>query len=129
MPITAIALSSLCDMACSLTLLPPASLACWRGSSTAGPSHKGAVAEPKSRNEACQLSQAKRHRQSRRFDDLLARGGQPGQRQNRSRFARRRVQRRFLEPEVKLATAAVAWERRGGGGCFPPVRRAAAVDI
>jgi Tripartite tricarboxylate transporter family receptor len=42
---------------------------------------------------ACWLSQAKRHRQSRRFDDLLARGGQPGQRQNRFQFARRRVQR------------------------------------
>jgi hypothetical protein len=32
-------------------------------------------------------------RPSRRFDDLLARGGQPGQRQNRFGFARRRVQR------------------------------------
>src|SRR5262249_29716703 len=37
---------------------------------------------------------------SRCFDDLLARGGQPGQRQNRSQFARRRVQLRFLEPGV-----------------------------
>jgi hypothetical protein len=39
MPITAIALLSLCDMACSLTLAPLASFACWRGWSTAGPFH------------------------------------------------------------------------------------------
>src|SRR5262245_43290172 len=50
---------------------------------------------------------------SRCVDDLLARRGQPGQRQNWSRFARRRVQRRFLEPEVELAPAAVTWERPG----------------
>src|SRR5215475_4552513 len=60
---------------------------------------------------------------SRRFDDLLARGGQPGQRQNWFRLARRRMQRRFLEPEVELAAAAVAWERRGWRLAFRTVRR------
>src|SRR6202040_2921139 len=69
------------------------------------------------------------HRQSRRFDDLLARGGQPGQRQNRFRFARRRVQRRFLEPEVELATAAVAWERRGWRLAFRTVCRTGDLDM
>src|SRR6202011_3242102 len=73
--------------------------------------------------------QAKRHRQSRRVDDLLARGGQPGQRQNRFRFARRRVQRRFLEPEVELATAAVAWERRGWRLAFRTVCRTGDLDM
>src|SRR5262245_23155596 len=66
---------------------------------------------------------------SRLFDDLLARGGQPGQRQNRSRFARRRVQRRFLEPEVKLATAAVAWEWRGWRLAFRAVSRTGDLDM
>src|SRR6516162_2963454 len=75
------------------------------------------------------LSQTKRHRQSRRFDDLLARGRQPGQRQNRLRFARRRVQRRFLEPEVELATAAVAWERRGRRLAFRTVCRTGDLDM
>ena len=28
-----------CDMACSLSSVPPASIRCWRGGSTAGPSH------------------------------------------------------------------------------------------
>jgi hypothetical protein len=37
---------------------------------------------------------------ARAMERRLARGGQPGQCQSRSRFARRRVQRRFLEPEV-----------------------------
>src|ERR1700730_16497345 len=69
------------------------------------------------------------HRQSRRFDDLLARGGQPGQRQNRFRFARRRVQRRFLEPEVELATAAVAWERRGWWLAFRTICRTGNLDM
>src|SRR4029077_6803219 len=69
------------------------------------------------------------HRQSRRFDDLLARGGQPGQRQNRCRFARRWVQRRFLEPEVELATAAVAWERRGWRLAFRTVCRTGDLDM
>src|ERR1700730_2448843 len=63
------------------------------------------------------------HRQSRRFDDLLARGGQPGQRQNQFRVARRRVQRLFLEPEVELSTAAVAWERWGWRLAFRTVCR------
>jgi hypothetical protein len=31
--------SSFCDMACSLSSVPPASLRCWQGGSTAGPSH------------------------------------------------------------------------------------------
>ena len=39
MPITAITLSNFWDMACSLSLAPLASFACWRGRSTAGPSH------------------------------------------------------------------------------------------
>src|SRR5262245_38897086 len=69
------------------------------------------------------------HRHSRRFDDLLARGRQPGQRQNRSRFARRRVQRRFLEPEVKLVTAAVAWERRCWRLAFRTVCRTGDLDM
>src|SRR6478735_2374884 len=69
------------------------------------------------------------HRQSRRFDDLLARGGQSGQRQNRSRFALPRMQRRFLEPEVKLATAAVAWERRCWRLAFRTVCRTGDLDM
>jgi hypothetical protein len=41
MPITAGAgeVSSFCDMACSLSSVPPASITCWQGGSTAGPSH------------------------------------------------------------------------------------------
>src|ERR1700732_2016707 len=39
MPITAIAVLGVRDMACSLSLAPLASFACWRGRSTAGPSH------------------------------------------------------------------------------------------
>src|SRR5262249_12360912 len=41
MPITAIAIAelSLCGMACSSSLVPLASFPCWRGRSTAGPSH------------------------------------------------------------------------------------------
>src|SRR5262245_30315502 len=39
MPTSATALLSSCDMACSLTWLPPTSFARWRGWSTAGPSH------------------------------------------------------------------------------------------
>src|ERR1700726_3737160 len=69
------------------------------------------------------------HRQARRFDDLSARGGHPGQRQRRFRFARRRVQRRFLEPEVELATAAVAWERRGWRLAFSTIRRTGNLDM
>src|SRR5262245_27122383 len=69
------------------------------------------------------------HRQSRRLDDLLAGGGQPGQRQNWSRFARRRVQRRLLEPEIKLATAAVAWERLCWRLAFRTVCRTGNLDM
>src|SRR5258708_9874008 len=69
------------------------------------------------------------HGQSRCFDDLLARGGQPGQRQNRFRFARWGVQRRFLEPEVELATAAAAWERRGWRLAFRTVCRTGDLDM
>src|ERR1700756_4009645 len=41
MPITAGAgeVSSFCDMACSLSSVPPASITRWQGGSTAGPSH------------------------------------------------------------------------------------------
>src|SRR6516164_9337767 len=39
MPITAGEVSSFCDMACSLSSVPPASIRCWQGGSTAGPSH------------------------------------------------------------------------------------------
>src|SRR4051794_9112747 len=67
--------------------------------------------------------------QSRRFDDLLACGRQPGQRQNRFRFARRRVQRRFLKPKVELATAAVAWERRCWRLAFRTVCRTGNLDM
>ena len=38
-PITAIPELSLCGMACSSSLAPLASFPCWRGRSTAGPSH------------------------------------------------------------------------------------------
>jgi hypothetical protein len=41
MPITAIEVSSFCDMACSLSSVPPASFHCWQGGSTAGPSING----------------------------------------------------------------------------------------
>src|SRR3954467_11151441 len=40
MPITAIAVLGVLDMACSLSLAPLASFACWRGRSTAGPPHQ-----------------------------------------------------------------------------------------
>src|SRR5215471_687734 len=89
---------------------------------TAGSGEPGPRSEPRS-------LQAKRHRQSRRFDDLLARGGQPGQRQNRFRFARQRVQRRFLEPEVEVATAAVAWERWGWRLAFRTICRTGNLDM
>src|SRR3984893_2404098 len=69
------------------------------------------------------------HRPSRRFDALLARGGQPGQPQTRFRLARRQAQRRFLEPEVELATAAVAWERRGWRLAFRTVCRTGNLDM
>src|SRR5262245_1109332 len=39
------------------------------------------------------------------------------------------MQRRFLEPEVELATAAVAWERRGWRLAFRTVRRTGEVDM
>jgi hypothetical protein len=39
MPITEIAELSLCGIACSSSLAPLASFRCWRGGSTAGPSH------------------------------------------------------------------------------------------
>ena len=39
MPITAGKVSNFCDMACSLSSVPPASIRCWQGGSTAGPSH------------------------------------------------------------------------------------------
>ena len=39
MPITVGEVSSFCDMACSLFLVPPASIRCRQGGSTAGPSH------------------------------------------------------------------------------------------
>jgi hypothetical protein len=38
-PVQAIAVLSFSDMACSLSLVPLASLKRWRGRSTAGPSH------------------------------------------------------------------------------------------
>jgi hypothetical protein len=56
-------------------------------------------------------------RQSRRFDDLLACGGQTGQRQCRFWFTWRRMQRRFLEPEVELVTAAVSAAKAHEMGC------------
>src|SRR5262249_40324005 len=68
-------------------------------------------------------------RQSRRFDDLLACGGQTGQRQRRFRFGRRRMQRRFLEPVVELATAAVAWARWGWRLAFRAVHRTGDLDM
>src|ERR1700746_3040330 len=37
MPITAGEVSSFCDMACSLSSVPPAIIRCWQGGSTAGP--------------------------------------------------------------------------------------------
>ena len=39
------------------------------------------------------------------------------------------MQRRFLEPEVELATAAVAWERRGWRLAFRTVRRTGELDM
>src|ERR1700686_1986559 len=39
MPTTEIAALTVWDMACSLSLVPRASIACWWGGSTAGPSH------------------------------------------------------------------------------------------
>src|SRR5215475_9824600 len=39
MPIAAGEVSSFCDMACSLSSVPPASVHCWQGGSTAGPFH------------------------------------------------------------------------------------------
>jgi hypothetical protein len=39
MPITAGEVSRFCDMACSLSSVPPASICCWQGRSTAGPFH------------------------------------------------------------------------------------------
>src|SRR5262245_62883794 len=42
---------------------------------------------PQGKNSIAPGAPGRGHRQSRRFDDLLARGGQAGQRQNRSRFA------------------------------------------
>ena len=39
MPITAGEASSFCDMACSLSSVPPVSIHCWQGGSTAGPFH------------------------------------------------------------------------------------------
>src|SRR6516164_1939953 len=68
-------------------------------------------------------------RQSRRFDDLLACGRQAGQRQRRSRFGRRPMQRRFPEPEVELVTATIAWERRALRLAFRTVRRTADLDM
>src|SRR5947208_15152793 len=67
-------------------------------------------------------------RQSRRFDDLLACAGQTGQRQRRFRFGRRRMQRGFLEPEVELVTAAVAWARRRLRLAFRTARRTGDLD-
>src|SRR5262245_62553201 len=84
---------------------------------------------PQGKNSIAPGAPGRGHRQSRRFDDLLARGGQPGERQNRSRFARRRVQRRFLEPEVKLVTAAVACERRCWRLAFRTVCRTGDLDM
>src|ERR1700692_2877087 len=39
MPITVGEVSRFCDMACSLSSVRPASIPCWQGGSTAGPSH------------------------------------------------------------------------------------------
>jgi hypothetical protein len=39
MPITVMAVLSFSDIACSLSLVPLASVTCWRGGSTAGPFH------------------------------------------------------------------------------------------
>jgi hypothetical protein len=39
------------------------------------------------------------------------------------------MQRRFLEPEVELATAAVAWKRRGWRLAFRTVRRTGKLDM
>src|SRR5215470_2356708 len=61
--------------------------------------------------------------QSWRIDDLSACGGQTVERQRWFRFGRRRMQRRFLEPEVELAATAVACERRGRRFAFRTVRR------
>src|SRR5262245_20155906 len=66
---------------------------------------------------------------SRRFNDLLACGGQTGQRQRRFRFVRRRMQRRFLEPEVELVTAVVAWAWRGLRLAFRTARRTGDLDM
>src|SRR6516165_2434392 len=69
------------------------------------------------------------HRYSRRFNDLLTCRGQIGQRQRRFRLARRWLQRRFLEPEVEFAIAAVAWERRCRRLAFRTVRRTGDLDM
>jgi hypothetical protein len=68
-------------------------------------------------------------RHSRRFDDLLACGGHTGQRKRRFRFGRRRMQRRFLEPEVELVTAAIAWGRRGLRLAFCTIGRTGDLDM
>ena len=39
------------------------------------------------------------------------------------------MQRRFLEPEVELVTAAVAWERRGLRFAFRTARRTGELDM
>src|SRR5215510_1697463 len=66
---------------------------------------------------------------SPRFDDLSACGGQAGQRQRRFRFGRRRMQCRFLEPEIEFATAAVAWSWRGRRLAVRTVRRTGNLDM
>src|SRR5215472_10869464 len=68
-------------------------------------------------------------RQSRRLDDLLTCGGQTSQRQRRFRFGRRWMQRRFLEPEIELVIAAIAWERRCRRPTFRTARRTGDLDM
>src|SRR6516164_1844259 len=68
-------------------------------------------------------------RQSRRVDHLRTCGGQTSQRQRRFRFGRRRMQLRFVEPEVELATGAIAWERRPRRLAFRTVRRTGDLDM
>src|SRR5690242_4476837 len=69
------------------------------------------------------------HRQSRRFDDWPAHAWQPGQRQNRSRLARLRMQRRFPEPEVEFAAATVAWAWQSRRLALRAIRRTGDLDM
>src|SRR5689334_1538199 len=66
---------------------------------------------------------------SRRFENLLAGGRQPGQRQGRFRFARLRMERRFPEPEAEFASAAVPRERRSWRLAFRAVYWTGELDV